>query len=216
MIIKWCFMEEEWKRLELEILNCSKCRLSNSRTRAVPGEGDKKALVMFIGEAPGEKEDEQGRPFVGPAGKLLTELIESTGYKRSDAYITNVVKCRPPGNRDPEEDEIETCLPYLLKQIDLIKPKIIVTLGRHAGSTIFKLAGLKWTSMTGNHGRVYTGRIQGREVKIIPTYHPASALYKPPLRRVLEEDFKNTIKPTIDEEMGKKPQPRGKTLLDYI
>jgi DNA polymerase len=97
MIIEWCFMEEEWKRLELEILNCSKCRLSNSRTRAVPGEGDKKALVMFIGEAPGEKEDEQGRPFVGPAGKLLTELIESTGYKRSDVYITNVVKCRTTG-----------------------------------------------------------------------------------------------------------------------
>ncbi len=209
-------IDEEWSRLEQEIYNCTKCRLHLNRRKAVPGEGNRKTLVVFIGEAPGEKEDEKGRPFVGAAGKLLTELIESIGYKRSDFYITNVVKCRPPNNRDPEEDEIAACLPYLLRQLELIKPRVIIALGRHAGRIIFQLAGLKWTSMSVNHGRIYNAKILGFEVKIIPTYHPASALYKPPLRSVLEEDFKNTIKPVIDEEITGKQKPRRKTLFDYM
>jgi DNA polymerase len=207
---------DEWAVLEREIVNCRKCRLHAGRKNAVPGEGNRRALVVFIGEAPGEREDEMGRPFVGAAGQLLTQLIESIGYRREDFYITNVVKCRPPGNRDPEDDEIEACLPYLIKQLELIKPRVIVTLGRHAGRVIFRLAGLKWISMTANHGKVYEATLLGSRVKIVPTYHPASALYRPPLRATIEEDFKNVIKPTIDEEMGLKPKKLGKTLFDYL
>jgi DNA polymerase len=204
---------DPWSNLEEEILNCTKCRLHAYRRRAVPGEGNKNSAVVFIGEAPGEKEDEQGRPFVGPAGKLLTELIESTGYRREDFYITNIVKCRPPENRDPEEDEIEACLPYLMRQLELIKPKLIVCLGRHSARTIFRLAGLKWTSMTSQHGRVYSARLLGFSIKIIPTYHPAAALYNPQLRSALEEDFKKTIKSIVAEIT--EARPAKKTLLDY-
>ncbi len=204
---------DPWSSLESEILNCTKCRLHAHRRRAVPGEGNRKSAVVFIGEAPGEKEDEQGRPFVGPAGKLLTELIESMGYRREDFYITNVVKCRPPENRDPEDDEIEACLPYLLRQLDLIKPKLVVCLGRHSARSIFKLAGLKWTSMTSQHGRVYAAKLLGYGVKIIATYHPAAALYNPQLKGALEEDFKKSIKSAISEILEHKPAK--KTLLDY-
>ncbi|MEM4717711.1 MAG: type-4 uracil-DNA glycosylase [Desulfurococcaceae archaeon] len=208
-------MNEEWKQLENEILNCRKCRLYISRQKPVSGEGNKNTIVVIIGEAPGEKEDESGRPFVGPAGRLLTELIESIGFKREDFYITNIVKCRPPGNRDPEEDEINTCLPYLLRQLKLIKPRIIVALGRHAARTLYQLSGLRWTSMNRNHGEVARGRINGLEFKIIPTYHPASALYNPSMRKVLEDDFKYTIKTVIEEEYKPKMKHR-KTLLDYM
>lgn len=204
-----------WSDLEKEILSCAKCRLHMYRKKAVPGEGNKKAVLVFVGEAPGEKEDETGRPFVGSAGKLLTELIELMGFKREDFYITNVVKCRPPGNRDPQDDEIETCLPYLQSQLQMIRPKIIVALGRHAARTLFKLAGLKWISMTGSHGKLYPGKILGVDVKIIPTYHPASALYNPPIRRILEEDFKNVIKPAIEEVLSERPKKTYKTLFDF-
>ncbi|MGC8982143.1 MAG: type-4 uracil-DNA glycosylase [Desulfurococcaceae archaeon] len=207
-------IDEEWEKLEREIATCSKCRLHATRKNAVPGEGNRKSVVMFIGEAPGEREDEMGRPFVGAAGKLLTELIELMGYKREDFYITNVVKCRPPGNRDPEEDEISACLPYLIRQIQLLKPKVIVALGRHAARTIFNLAGLKWSSMTSQHGKVYSARLLGLDVKIVPTYHPASALYKPPLRKDLERDFVEVIKPTISEALSPSPR-KPKTLLDF-
>ncbi len=205
---------DPWRALEEEISTCTKCRLSMYRKRAVPGEGNKSSIAVFIGEAPGEKEDEQGRPFVGPAGKLLTELIESIGYRREDFYITNVVKCRPPENRDPEDDEIEACLPHLKRQLELIRPKLIVCLGRHSARTIFKLAGLKWVSMTSQHGKVYSAKILNLDVRVIPTYHPAAALYNPQLRSVLEEDFKAAIKPTLAELLEGKPS--RKTLLDYV
>lgn len=206
----------DWNTLENEITNCKRCRLHMHRRNAVPGEGNKLSPVVLIGEAPGEKEDESGRPFVGPAGMLLTELIESIGYKRSDFYITNVVKCRPPGNRDPEDDEIEACLPYLLRQLELLKPQVIVTLGRHAARTIFALGKLKWTSMTAQHGRVYSLNVLGRDVKVVPTYHPASALYKPPLKKELEKDFKEVIKPLVDEAYGKKVRgTKAVTLFDF-
>lgn len=207
-------MENAWRILVEEITNCRKCKLHESRKKPVPGEGNVNSLVVFIGEAPGEKEDESGRPFVGPAGKLLTELIESIGYRREDFYITNIVKCRPPSNRDPEEDEINACLPYLLRQLELIKPKVIIALGRHAARLLFHLSGLKWINMTRNHGEIYYGKIRGLSVKIVPTYHPASALYNPQLKHVLEEDFKNAIKKAIDEELKPSTKP-GKTLFDY-
>lgn len=207
-----------WDELEKEILNCRKCKLHANRRNAVPGEGNKNSPVVFIGEAPGEKEDEMGRPFVGAAGKLLTELIESIGYKREDFYITNVVKCRPPGNRDPEDDEIEACLPYLIKQLELLKPRVIVALGRHSGRILFRLAGLKWINMAAHHGKVHKVNLLGFETSIIPTYHPASALYKPPLRMDLEKDFKEVIKPAVDESLSTTPGEvrRTRTLFDYV
>lgn len=190
--------------------------MHESRRRAVPGEGNRNSIAVFIGEAPGEKEDEQGRPFVGAAGKFLTELIESIGFRRQDFYITNIVKCRPPGNRDPLDDEIQTCLPYLLRQLGLLKPRIIIALGRHAGRVLFSLTGLKWISMTAHHGKVFNAKLLGLEIKIIPTYHPASALYNPSLKKIVEEDFKNTIKRTIEEELKPESQRKqSRTLFDF-
>ncbi|MCY0868239.1 MAG: type-4 uracil-DNA glycosylase [Desulfurococcus sp.] len=201
----------EWSELINAIASCRKCRLSEYRRNPVPGEGNPNSKIMFIGEAPGEKEDEVGRPFVGPAGRLLTELIESIGFKREDVYITNIVKCRPPGNRDPEEDEIEACLPYLIKQIELIKPKLIVALGRHAARTLFRIAGLKWSNMSEMHGKPYSARIAGLHVFIVPTFHPAAALYNPGLKSTLEEDFKTTIKRYAEYSL----KPGGRTILDF-
>ncbi len=188
-----------------EISECKKCPLHKYRKNVVPGEGPLNAEIMFIGEAPGASEDEQGRPFVGAAGKLLTELLEKNGIKRTSVYITNIIKCRPPGNRDPEEKEINACLPYLIKQISIIKPKIIVTLGRHAGRIIFKLMGKNFQSMSKEHGKLVKGVIEhiGLNVIVIPTYHPAAALYKPDIRRIIEEDFK-IIRNSITSREGRK------------
>jgi DNA polymerase len=209
---------KDYDKLVKEIMECKKCRLYKSRTNPVPGEGPITANVMVIGEAPGRKEDEQGRPFVGPAGQLLTRLLELAGLKRSEVYITNVVKCRPPGNRDPQEDEIETCLPYLLKQIELIKPKIIIAVGRHAARTLYALAGLKWYSMSKQHGEVREATIAGVKVKIIPTYHPAAALYKPPIREVLEKDFQGPIAKAIRsiKHDSSRPERRQLSLFDFM
>ncbi len=205
----------EWEKLIEEIKHCRKCPLHKTRKNPVPGEGSIETKVMFVGEAPGAREDEEGRPFVGAAGKLLTELLESIGVKREQVYITNVVKCRPPGNRDPTEEEIAACLPYLIKQIKLLQPRVIIALGRHAARTLFKLAGLTWRNMTTMHGRVHEGVIDGVKVKIVATYHPAAALYYPKLRPVLESDFRDVIKQLItgSEETTRKKQ---RSLLDYI
>ncbi len=193
-------------------MNCKKCELYKYRKNPVPGEGRRDAEIMFVGEAPGAREDETGRPFVGAAGKLLTELLEKIGLKREDVYITNVVKCRPPNNRDPTEEEIRACSPYLMKQIQLIKPKIIVALGRHAGRFLFEQAGLKWHSMKAVHGKVFDVMINGIKVKLMATYHPAAALYYPKLRPALEKDF-DVLKKTI-HSMHEEKKP--KTILDYF
>ncbi len=205
-------MSDEWLQLINEIKNCKKCPLSKYRRNPVPGEGPRDADIMIIGEAPGAKEDEEGRPFVGAAGKLLTTLLESIGLKRDNVYITNVVKCRPPNNRDPTEEEINTCLPYLMKQIAIIKPKIIIALGRHAARTIFKQAGLVWKNMSTMHGKVYEGTINGHKVIIIPTYHPAAALYKPNLKAILEKDFTVVIASVLRD----KEKKRQRSLLDFL
>lgn len=206
-----------WVELEESILKCTKCRLHLTRNRAVPGEGRRDSRIVFIGEAPGEKEDIMGRPFVGAAGKLLTELIELIGYRREDFYITNIVKCRPPNNRDPEEDEIESCLPYLTKQLELIKPRAIIALGRHAARTLFKLAGLKWSSMNTAHGRVYAASLLGLNVDIVPEFHPASALYNPPIKNMLVEDFVKVVKPVIEKALSEShARKQHKTLFDYV
>lgn len=179
-----------WEEVEREILNCTKCKLSLTRTHAVPGEGKKDSALMFVGEAPGAREDEAGRPFVGTAGQLLTKLISKyLNLKREEIYITNLVKCRPPNNRDPEEDEIRACSPYLLLQIEMIKPKVIVALGRHSADFFLNLNGLERRSISEVRGKPFRAtRIWG-EPLVYPTYHPAAALYNPSLMKLLEADF---------------------------
>ncbi|MFA6529247.1 MAG: uracil-DNA glycosylase [Candidatus Gracilibacteria bacterium] len=164
--------------------NCKKCNLYKGRTNAVPGEGSVHAQVMFIGEGPGKDEDLQGRPFVGAAGKFLNQLIEAAGLKREDVFIANVVKCRPPNNRDPEPEEIQSCWPYLEEQIRIIKPELIITLGRHSMGRF--LPGLKISEAHGKPKR-YKGIDGGKQV-YYPMYHPAVALYNGSYRQILIDD----------------------------
>jgi len=172
-----------------EIRICRKCGLWRQRKNAVHGEGNLDAAVMLIGEAPGYWEDVKGRPFVGAAGKILDEMLLRAGISRNDVYITNVVKCRPPENRDPLPSEIETCTPYLDHQIKIIKPKFIVTLGRHAASYILAKVSIETKGITKIHGRFYEADLLGFEVFIVPMYHPAAALYNAKYRDELDEDF---------------------------
>ncbi|MCX8033092.1 MAG: uracil-DNA glycosylase [Thermoleophilia bacterium] len=171
--------------LHASLRGCTRCGLHRSRTQVVFGVGDPQAELMFVGEGPGFHEDRQGEPFVGQAGKLLTELIGSLGLTREQVYIANVVKCRPPENRDPAPDEIEACSPFLFQQIAIVRPRIICTLGRHAT----KLLADTDLSITAVHGRVKERDIAGVHVLVFPVFHPAAALYTPANRKVLEEDF---------------------------
>ena len=167
------------------------CDLYKSATQAVLGEGNPKADIMFIGEAPGQKEDELGRPFVGAAGQFLDELLQSIGLERQDVYISNVVKYRPPGNRDPTPEEKTQCMPWLMLEIALIKPKIVVPLGRHAlGHFLNKL------SITDAHGKAHT--LQDG-MWVFPIYHPAAALHNGGLRQALYDDF-TALKKFLDEQ----------------
>lgn len=164
---------------------CSDCGLSAGRTQVVFGVGSPDAELMFVGEGPGFHEDKQGEPFVGQAGRLLTELLAGIGLVRADVYIANVVKCRPPENRDPAPDEIEACSPHLLEQIAIIRPRIVCTLGRFAT----KLLGETELSMTAVHGKAKERTLAGVQTLIFPVFHPAAALYAPTNKKVLEEDF---------------------------
>ena len=184
----------EFEELRREVESCVKCPLHKSRKRPVLGEGNLNAEVMVIGEAPGAVEDEEGRPFVGPAGRLLTALLNEIGVKREELYITNVVKCRPPNNRDPEESEIEACLPYLIRQIKLIRPRKIVALGIHSTRTILRFSGIKVDELSRFRGRVFRVSINGVEAEVYPTYHPAAALYNPKLRGIIKNDLENAFK----------------------
>jgi DNA polymerase len=167
--------------LHKQIAACTKCDLHRTRTHAVPGAGDPEARIMFIGEGPGFHEDRQGLPFVGPAGHLLDELLASIGLDRAEVFITNVVKCRPPNNRDPEPIEIEACDPYLQRQLALINPEIVVTLGRHS---MARFLGPN-QSISRIHGQAV--RVNGRIV--LPLFHPAAALRQERYRHDLQEDF---------------------------
>jgi len=173
-----------------EILECRKCDLWKSRRNPVPGEGSLDAKIMFIGEAPGYWEDVKGRPFVGAAGKLLDKLLAGIGLSREEVFIGNILKCRPPGNRDPQPEEVYACTPYLDRQIRIIKPKIIVTLGRHASAYIFSKAGIPFSGISKVHGKVYRAEVLDLDVTLIPMYHPAVALYNAKLKSALEEDFR--------------------------
>jgi DNA polymerase len=168
--------------LQSAIGDCRLCALANARTTLVFGVGDPHARLMFVGEAPGKNEDLKGEPFVGAAGKLLDELLASIGIERSQVYIANMVKCRPPGNRDPEPAEIETCAPFLARQIELIDPAVIATLGRFAAHYVLGLD----APITSLRGKLY--HRNGRN--IVPVFHPAAALYDSSKRGVLEDDFK--------------------------
>jgi DNA polymerase len=149
------------------------------------GVGDPHADLMFVGEAPGFHEDKQGLPFVGQAGKLLDKLLAGIGLERGDVYIANVLKCRPPGNRDPAPDEIESCEPHLFRQIELIEPRVVATLGNFAT----KLLSGKQTGITRVHGVEQETTVGGRQVLLYPLYHPAAALYTPRMLEVLQQDF---------------------------
>lgn len=179
------------KELEEKIKVCKACSLWKNRTNAVPGEGNIDAKIMLIGLGPGYWEDKKGRPFVGRAGKLLDELLESVGIKREEVYITNVVKCIPPNNK-PTDEQIQVCTNlYLKKQIDVISPKIIISLGEIATKWAFSRYGLRYTSMGKLHGKVFRINNIFGVLTIIPMYHPASALYNPQLRQTLFDDWKN-------------------------
>jgi uracil-DNA glycosylase len=164
---------------------CGRCGLCAGRTQVVFGVGNPDAELMFVGEGPGFHEDKQGEPFVGAAGKLLTELLGQIGLTRADVYIANVVKCRPPDNRDPLPEEIEACSPHLMEQIAIIRPRVICTLGRFAT----KLLADTDLSMTAIHGRAKELEIAGVSLVVFPVFHPAAALYTPSNRQVLEQDF---------------------------
>jgi DNA polymerase len=194
--------------LRSEAAGCTRCRLSQTRTQVVFGVGNPHADLMFVGEAPGFHEDKQGEPFVGQAGKLLDKLLEGIGMSRADVYIVNTLKCRPPGNRDPNPDEIESCEPYLFKQIELISPKVIATLGNFAT----KLLSGKPTGITRVHGTEQQVTLGGRSVLLYPLYHPAAALYTPAMLKVLEEDFRR-LPTLLDREATPVLAPQPEPLL---
>jgi len=173
--------EEILKEVAAEVSVCEKCALWKGRTKAVPGEGNPHAKIMFIGEGPGFHEDKQGRPFVGPAGQFLDELLASINLKRADVFITNVVKCRPPENRDPKPEEIDACNDYLDRQIAAIQPQVIVTLGRHSMAKFF---GSEKISAIHGRARKIDGRI------CFAMYHPAAGLHQASLKDTIRADFK--------------------------
>lgn len=190
-----------YKALEEKIKACRKCHLRETSTQVVPGEGNFKADVMFIGEGPGENEDKQGRPFVGAAGKFLEEMLVLIGKNREDVFIGNVLKCRPPGNRDPLPEEVAACWPWMMEQIKMINPKLIVLLGRHAMERF--LPGQKISKIHGQAMRREIPEI-GRQVFYV-LYHPAAALYQGSLRETLKADFKKI--PKVLEAIDKKEEP---------
>lgn len=199
--------EEILKEVAAEVSVCTKCDLCKGRTKAVPGEGNPHAQVMFIGEGPGFHEDKQGRPFVGPAGQFLEELLASINLKRADVFITNVVKCRPPGNRDPLPAEIDACNGYLDRQIAAINPQVIVTLGRFSMAKFF--GGEKISTI---HGRAR--KVDGR--MCIAMYHPAAGLHQQSLKESIRADFKKIPQVIAEAErlaaegrmMAEPPKPK--------
>ena len=174
-------MRVSWSSLLGEVRACEKCGLCRGRINVVPGEGDPNADLMFIGEGPGAEEDRLGRPFVGRSGELLTKMIHAIGLERSEVYICNVVKCRPPANRDPAPEEAETCLPYLRAQVALVRPKVIALLGRVACQYTLR----EQISVTRDHGRWF----ERKGVWMMPTFHPAALLRDPARKRDAWEDF---------------------------
>ncbi len=188
------------EQVHTDVHSCRLCPLCRSRTKAVPGEGAVDARIMFVGEAPGSDEDRQGRPFVGAAGRVLTDQLKKVGIDRRQVFITNVVKCRPEGNRDPEAAEIEACRDHLLTQIAIINPKVICTLGRFAARTLID----NGISISREHGKAR--RISG--ILYLPIYHPAAALHQARLIDSLESDFRK-LRSVLEEELGTATSPQA-------
>jgi uracil-DNA glycosylase len=185
-----------------EVAGCTRCALAGGRTQVVFGSGDPAADLMFVGEAPGFHEDKQGLPFVGAAGKLLDQLLAGIGLTRPDVYVANVLKCRPPGNRDPMPDEIEACEAHLWRQIELIQPRVVATLGNFAT----KLLSGRPTGITRVHGQEQETTLGGRRVLLYPLYHPAAALYTPRMLDVLKADFAR-LPELLGREVAPPPEP---------
>jgi len=192
--------QEKYRKLNAEIISCTKCRLSAGRIHAVPGEGPVPCRIMLIGEAPGEKEDRSGRPFAGRAGIVLQDLLESIGLSRKEVFITSILKCRPPKNRDPKKDEIAACRPYLNRQIALLRPSVIVPMGRFSASVILEQFGMIPGRISEIHGHAFRVETPKGSVILFPVYHPAVVTHNPPLKSDLVQDFQRLI--TVIETAG--------------
>ena len=190
----------ELQELATKVNICTDCALSEGRTLAVPGEGPERADLMFIGEAPGYYEDQQGRPFVGPAGRFLEQLLNSIGMSREQVFIANMIKCRPPSNRDPLPNEVATCAKYLDRQLQLVEPKVVVTLGRHSMAKF-----LPGTTIGKAHGKA----VRKESFILYPIYHPAAALHQHALRSIIEDEFKAI--PSLLQEQVIPPQAERPT-----
>jgi len=188
--------QETLSNFSHEIQNCQKCQLSKSRTQVVFGTGNPQANLMCVGEAPGYEEDKQGKPFVGAAGQLLDKILAAIGFNREEVYIANIVKCRPPGNRDPQPEEAAECLPFLKKQIAMIQPKLILALGRVATQNLLSTR----QSLSSLRGSVQ----QFKNIPVVVTYHPAALLRDPQWKRQTWEDVQN-LRKIYDETVGDKP-----------
>ena len=199
--------DDSLEKIAAEVRGCPLCKLARTRKNAVPGEGQLAAKIMFIGEAPGRSEDEKGRPFVGAAGRILDDLLQKAGIERSQVFITNVVKCRPPSNRVPEEDEVAACRPYLDRQIALIRPKVICVLGRTAYSSL-----LGGSSITANRGKI----VEKAGQKYFLTYHPAAAIYNKSLLSSLEADLKKLAKEIGGGGGGETDEGKEGSLEDFM
>lgn len=185
-----------------EVRVCTKCRLHQTRTRAVPGEGDPETEVVFVGEGPGFNEDREGRPFIGRAGDLLVKLLASIGWKRSDVFITNVVKCRPPDNRDPQPDEIAACAPFLRRQLEVLDPAVVVTLGRFSMATFMPGARISQAHGTVRAADPATG---AASALVFAMYHPAAALRTPAIERDSYADIAAVPAALIDSRRRREP-----------
>jgi len=188
--------DEELRKIKDEVLSCDKCLLYKDRISnkyyPVIGQGNHQTKIMFVGEAPGLQEAKTGRPFCGAAGAVLSQLLESVGIKREEVYIANLLKCRPPGNRDPLPDEIKMCSAFLERQIEIIQPKVICPLGRYSMKFLMEKCGLadKVEGISKIHGKLFEGKYLDRDITIIPFYHPAVVAYNPEMRDTLINDFK--------------------------
>jgi DNA polymerase len=194
------FDEAAWEAVRAEAMECTRCELCSTRTRVVWGSGTPRTGVLVVGEAPGYHEDQQGEAFVGRAGQLLTKILEAIGFGRDEVFITNVLKCRPPGNADPQPHQVAQCEPYLVRQTELIDPVVILALGRHAARTLLRDEG----SMASLRGRIH--RYEG--VPLLATYHPAALLRNPALKRPTWEDVQ-LLRKVYDDEMTARENPDG-------
>ena len=179
------------KELSIDINNCKKCSLWKTRNKPLVGDGLVDADVLVVGESPGYNEDLQGKAFVGEAGRVLDKMLSLINLERDEIYITNILKCHPPKNHDPNQQEINACIGYLYRQIDIIQPNIILTLGKYASKEIFNRFNLQFSKISELHGRVFEAETNYGKIKIVPLYHPAVACYHNEMLDILKKDFIN-------------------------